>query len=111
VTVTVRLLDVFVALEIGSRRLRHVNAPAHPTAAGPRQPCREILAEPHRSRFVLPDRDRIFSSRLDPALPAPPPGLPTASIAGPDLPPDMRVVARSALGGLHHAYGLEKLAA
>jgi putative transposase len=50
-------------------------------------------------------------SRLGPGLPQPPPGLPAVMIAGHHLPRDRRVVARSILGGLHHEYGLEKLAA
>lgn len=50
-------------------------------------------------------------NQLGPGLPQPPPGLPAASIVGHDLPRDMRVVARPILGGLHHEYGLEELAA
>ncbi len=179
VTATFRVLYVFVALEVGSRRLLHVNTTAHPTAAWTLQQFREILAEPHGYRFVLHDRDSTYSPWLDaavtamgvrvlrtpfhapvanpyaerligtlrrecldflipfgaehlrrvvriwgqhynrgrphaclgPGLPEPPPGLPAAPIAGHDLPRDMRVVARSILGGLHHEYGLEKLAA
>ncbi len=60
VTATFRVLYVFVALEIGSRRLLHVNATAHPTAAWTLQQFREILAEPHGYRFVLHDRDSIY---------------------------------------------------
>ena len=179
VTATLRVLYVFVALEVGSRRLLHVNVTAHPTAAWTLQQFREILADPHRYRFVLHDRDSIFSSWLDaaiaamgvrvlrtpirvpvpnaycerllgtlrrecldflipfgadhlrralriwgqhynrgrphaclgPGLPETPPGLPAAPIVGHDLPRGRRVVARSILGGLHHEYGLEKLAA
>jgi transposase InsO family protein len=48
---------------------------------------------------------------LGPGLPEPPPGRPAVPIIGHDLPRDMRVEARSILGGLHHEYGLEKLAA
>jgi putative transposase len=179
VTATFRVLYVFVALEVGSRRLLHVNVTSHPTAVWTVQQFREILTDPHRYRFVLHDRDSIYSpwldaaltamgvrvlrtpvhspmanavcerlvgslrrecldflipvgeehlrrvlriwrvhyngarphSRLGPGLPQPPPGLPAAAIVGHDLPRDMRVVARAILGGLHHEYGLEKLAA
>jgi len=178
-TATFRVLYVFLAMEIGSRRLLHVNATAHPTAAWALQQFREILAAPHGYRFVLHDRDSIYApgldaalaamgvrvlrtpvqspmanafcerlletlrrecldflmpfgeahlqrlrhvwqvhynrarpqSRLGPGLPQPPPGLPAAPIVGHELPRDMRVVTRSILGGLHHEYGLEKLAA
>ncbi len=70
VTATFRILYVFVALEVGSRRLRHVNVTAHPTAAWTVQQFREILAEPHPYRFVLHDRDSIYSPWLDTALTA-----------------------------------------
>jgi hypothetical protein len=166
-TATFRILYVFVAIEVGSRRLLHVNTTAHPSAMWTAQQFREILAEPHGDRFVLRDRDRNHApwvdaaitamevrilrtpvqapvancyyerllgtrrrecldfliplgeahlqralrirqvhynrarphSRLGPGLPQPPPGLPAAAIIGHDLPRDMRVVARSILGG------------
>ncbi|MFI5340353.1 MAG: integrase core domain-containing protein [Candidatus Methylomirabilales bacterium] len=50
-------------------------------------------------------------SRLGPGLPEPPPGLPAPALAGHRLPNGSRVVARPILGGLHHEYGLERLAA
>ena len=174
VTATFRVLYVFVALEVGSRRLVHVNVTSHPTAAWTLQQFREILAAPHAYRFVLHDRDSIYSPWLDsavtamgvrvlrtpihaptvnafcerllgslrrecldyliplgedhlrkilrvwrlhynrgrphaslgPGLPESPPGLPAPSITGHRLPREVRVVARSILGGLHHEYGL-----
>ncbi len=65
VTATFRVLYVFVALEIGSRRLRHVSATTHPTAAWTLPQVREILAEAHGYRFVLHERDSIYSPWLD----------------------------------------------
>jgi len=179
VTATFRVLYVFVVLEVGSRRLVHLNVTAHPTAVWTLEQFREVLAEPHAYRFALHDRDRVYSRWLDAAvaamgvrvlrtpvqapranafcerllgtlrrecldfliplseahlrrilrewaahynrgrphsslgsgLPEPPPGLPAPPIAGHGLPSDARVVARPILGGLHHEYGLEKIAA
>jgi hypothetical protein len=45
VTATFRVLYVFLAMEVGSRRLLHVNVTAHPTAAWTLQQFREILHE------------------------------------------------------------------
>ncbi len=70
VTATFRVLYVFVALEVGSRRLLHVNATAYPTAAWTLQQFREMLTEPHGYRFVLHDRDNIYAPWLDVAVTA-----------------------------------------
>jgi putative transposase len=70
VTATFRVLYVFVALEIGSRRLLHLNVTAHPTAAWTVQQFRELLAEPHGYRLVLHDRDSIYSAGLEAAVTA-----------------------------------------
>jgi putative transposase len=68
ITATFQILYVFVAMEIGSRRILHFNVTAHPTAEWTIQQFRETLAEPHLYRFVIHDRDSIFSSSLDAAL-------------------------------------------
>jgi transposase InsO family protein len=70
VTATFHILYVFVALEIGSRRLLHINVTRHPTAEWTLQQFREILAEPHGYRFVLHDRDSSYSLGLDAAVTA-----------------------------------------
>jgi putative transposase len=179
VTASFRVLYVFVALEVGSRRLVHINVTSHPTAAWTLQQFRETLAEPHGYRFVLHDRDSIYAPWLDaavtamgvrvfrtpvqapmancycerllgslrrecldflipfgeahlrrllkiwqlhynrgrphaglgPGLPEPSSNLPALLVAGYRVPRGTRVVARSILGGLHHEYGLEKVAA
>jgi putative transposase len=67
VTATFRVLYVFVALEVGSRRLLHVDVTSHPTAAWTLQQFREILAAPHAYRFLLHDRDSMFSPWCDAA--------------------------------------------
>ena len=48
---------------------------------------------------------------LGPGIPHPPVGLPVTPRIGHRLPSDSRVVVQSILGGLHHEYGLEKVAA
>jgi hypothetical protein len=55
-------------MEIGSRRILHTNVTAHPTAEWTIQQFREFLAFDHPYRFVIHDRDAIFSRRLDAAL-------------------------------------------
>ena len=70
VTATFRVLYVFVAMEIGSRRLLHVNVTSHPTAVWTVQQFRETLAAPHAYRFVLHDRGSIYSPWLDAAITA-----------------------------------------
>jgi transposase InsO family protein len=68
VTATFRVLYVFVAMEIGSRRILHVNVTDHPTAEWTIQQFREFLAYDHPYRFVIHDRDAIFSAAVDSAL-------------------------------------------
>jgi len=68
VTATFRVLYVFVAMEVGSRRLVHVNVTDHPSAAWTLQQFREVLAVPHAYRFVLHDRDSIYAPGLDAAV-------------------------------------------
>ena len=68
VTASFRILYVFVAMEIGSRRILHTNATAHPTAEWTIQQFREFLAFDHPYRFLIHDRDRIFSACVDAEL-------------------------------------------
>jgi transposase InsO family protein len=68
ITATFQILYVFVAMEIGSRQILHLNVTMHPTAEWTTQQFREILADPHPYKFVVHDRDSIFSSALDAAL-------------------------------------------
>ena len=65
VTATFRVLYVFVALEIGSRRLVHLNATEHPTAEWTLQQLREALPADQEYRFLLHDRHKTFSAGLD----------------------------------------------
>ena len=68
VTASFRILYVFVAMEVGSRRILHCNVTQHPTAEWTTQEFREFLPFDHPYRFVIHDRDANFSSRLDTAL-------------------------------------------
>jgi transposase InsO family protein len=65
ITATFRLLYVFVVMEHASRRLLHVNVTAHPTAEWTLQQLREAVPSDHGFRFLLHDRDSIFSQALD----------------------------------------------
>ena len=65
ITLCFRVLYVFVAVEIGSRRILHCNVTAHPTAEWTTQQFREVLADVHPYRFVNHDHDSIFSPSLD----------------------------------------------
>ena len=65
VTATFRLLYVFVLMEHVTRRLLHVNVTAHPTAEWTLQQLREALPCDHTYRFLIHDRDSIFSQQLD----------------------------------------------
>jgi transposase InsO family protein len=68
VTARFRILYVFVVMEVGTRKIVHFNVTAHPTAAWTLQQFREILTGEQPYRFVLHDRDSIYSTELDAAL-------------------------------------------
>jgi putative transposase len=65
ITATFRMLYVFVVIDHASRRLLHVNVTAHPTTAWTLQQWREAIPSDPRYRFLIHDRDRIFSQQLD----------------------------------------------
>ena len=65
VTVRFRILYVFVALEIGSRRLLHFNVTEHPTSEWTLQQLRETLPGDQDYKFLLHDRHKTFSATLD----------------------------------------------
>jgi transposase InsO family protein len=65
VTATFRLLYVFVVMEHATRRILHCNVTAHPTAPWTLQQLREAIPADHGYRFLLHDRDSIFSQQLD----------------------------------------------
>jgi putative transposase len=65
ITATFRTLYVFVVIEHASRRLLHVNVTAHPTALWTLQQLRDAIPPDHTYRFLIHDRDAIFSQQLD----------------------------------------------
>src|SRR5499433_3685636 len=65
VTATFRLLYVFVVMEHATRRILHTNVTAHPTASWTLQQLREAMPADHGYRFLIHDRDSIFSQQLD----------------------------------------------
>jgi putative transposase len=179
VTATLRLVYVFVIMEIGTRRILHFNVTTHPNAEWTMQQFRECLTGQERYRFVIHDRDAIYSKDVDLLLkttglqilktpaqspqanafcerligtirrecldfmiplsgshvrrilkswvvhynrgrphsslgPGIPEGVTSASISCEGrhhIPPGYRVIDKPVLGGLHHEYGLENIAA
>ena len=65
ITATFHVLYVFVVLEVGTRRIRHWNVTDHPTAEWTAQQFRMLMSgdEPHR--FLIHDRDSIYSDGAD----------------------------------------------
>jgi hypothetical protein len=68
VTATFRLLYVFVLMEHAPRRILHIQVTAHPTAQWTLQQLREAIPAEHTYRFLLHDRDSIFSAQLDESI-------------------------------------------
>jgi hypothetical protein len=56
-----RVIYVFVVLEVGTRRILHWNVTAHPTADWTAQQFRIIVTGDQGHRFVIHDRDTIYS--------------------------------------------------
>ena len=65
VTASFRSLYVFVIIEHGSRRILHLNVTGHPSAVWTLRQLREVVGLESRHRFLIRDRDCIFSSELD----------------------------------------------
>jgi putative transposase len=65
VTATFKTLYVFVVMEHASRRILHTNVTAHPTAHWTMQQLRDAIPADHSYRFLIHDRDAIFSRDLD----------------------------------------------
>jgi len=70
VTARFQVLYVLVVMEIGSRRILHANVTAHPTSAWVAQQLRQAIRDDHAYRFLLHDRDAVFSADADRAAKA-----------------------------------------
>jgi putative transposase len=68
VTARFRILYVFVIMEVGSRRIAHFNVTDHPTAAWTLQQLREVITGEQPYRFIIHDRDSIYSTGLDDSM-------------------------------------------
>ncbi len=62
------VLYVLVVMEIGSRRILHTNVTAHPTAEWTIQQLRDTIPADHAYRYLIHDRDAIFSGAVDASL-------------------------------------------
>jgi transposase InsO family protein len=65
VTANFRLLYVFVIMEIGIRRIVHINVTDHPISEWTLQQFREAIQKSGAKRFLINDRDCIYSKDMD----------------------------------------------
>ena len=70
VTVTFRLLYVFVVIEHGRRRLAHVGVTNHPSEDWTLQQLREVVGDDGIHRYLIHDRDSIFARHFDNSIQA-----------------------------------------
>src|SRR5260370_107656 len=70
VTLHFRVLYVFVVMEVGSRKLLHVNAKPCPTSSWTLQQLREAIPSDHGCRWLIHDRSGVFSEDLDRSIEA-----------------------------------------
>jgi putative transposase len=68
VTARFRLLYVSIIMEHATRRILHINVTAHPTAPWTLQQLRDAIPADHVYRFLIHDRDAIFSQALDQSM-------------------------------------------
>ena len=61
-TIRFQVLYVFLVLAHDQRRILHFNVTAHPTSEWTGQQLREAFPFAELPRYLLPDRDAIFSN-------------------------------------------------
>ena len=64
-TARFRLLYVLLVMEVGTRKILHCNVTAHPSTTWTLQQFREAIPGDHQCKFLIHDRDSIFSPSLD----------------------------------------------
>jgi hypothetical protein len=67
-TATFQFVYVFLIMEVETRRILHFNVTRHPSAEWTLQQFRECVSGEEGYRFVIHDRDRIYSCDLDQSL-------------------------------------------
>src|SRR6516164_1647727 len=128
VTARFRTLYVFLLMEVGTRRIVHCNVTAHPTANWTLQQLREAIPSDHSYHFMIPlgekhlrrivaewvmhyNQERPHLS-LGPGTPEPAAVfLPLQGHDRHSFAQDCKVASRAVLGGLHHEYRWEGIAA
>src|SRR5262249_26598567 len=68
ITATFRFVYVLVVMETETRRILHLNVTRHPTAEWTMQQFRECVIGDEGYRFIIHDRDRIYSGEVDSLL-------------------------------------------
>ena len=68
VTVTFRMLYVFVVIEHSTRRLAHINVTTNPNSEWTLQQLREVVGNGGGHRYLIHDRDQIFARHLDDSI-------------------------------------------
>ena len=111
VTAAFRFVYVFVVMEIETRRIVHLNVTRHPTAEWTMQQFRECVIGDEGYRFIIHDRDSVYSSEVDSLLRASGLRALKTPYRAPSVPQNYRVAVTPILGGLHHEYRLQEIAA
>ena len=100
VTTTFRVLYILVVMEHGTRRIFHCNVTAHPTAEWALQQVREAFPSEHEYRFLIHDRDSIFSKALDESIS----NLRLHVLKTPYRAPEANAICESLLGTLRREF-------